>query len=103
MAIAVEFLRDGVIGGLIGVGSAEDDAAAKDESLWCRPGPDERFELPANLGGQIDLGAEGKWHGSLRANRESLLHQRDYGDSTRDRPAARPLLANWRRIYETVI
>jgi len=62
MSIAVEFLGDGLIGGLIDVGSAEDDAAAKDESLWCGSGPDERFELSARIGGQVDQGTEGKWH-----------------------------------------
>jgi hypothetical protein len=51
VSIAVEFLGDGLIGGLIGVRSAEDDAAAKDERLWGGPGTDERFELSARIGG----------------------------------------------------
>jgi hypothetical protein len=103
MAIAVEFLGDGLIGGLIGVGSAEDEAAAKDESLRCGPGPDERFELAARLGGQIDQGAKGKRHGSLLANREKAVSRRDYGKSSMSRPAEKQLLANWRGIYETDI
>jgi hypothetical protein len=70
VSIAVEILGDGLIGGQIGIGGAEDDAAAEDEGLWGGPSPDERFELPADIGGQVNLGTEGKWHGSLRANRE---------------------------------
>ena len=100
MAIAVEFLGDGLIGGLIGVGSAEDDAAAKDESLGCGAGPDEGFELPAGISGQVELGAEGKRHRSLRADRKKSVSRRDYGESSQDRPAEKQLLANWRGIYE---
>ncbi len=51
VSIAVEFLGDGLIGGLIGIGGAEDEAAAKDERLWGGPGPDERFELSARISG----------------------------------------------------
>jgi hypothetical protein len=51
VSIAVEFMGDGLIGGLIGSASAEDDAAAKDQRLWGGPGTDERFELPARIGG----------------------------------------------------
>jgi hypothetical protein len=103
MAVTVELLGNGLVGGLIGVGRAEDDAAAKDESLWGGPGPDERFELSAHVGGQVDRGTEGKWHGSLRADRGKSVSRRDYGKSSQDRPAAKWLLANWRGIYETDI
>ena len=87
MAIAVELLGDGLIGGLIGVSSAEDDTAAKDESLGCGPGPDERFELSARLGGQVNRGAEGKRHRSPRANREKAVSRWDYGKPSQNRPA----------------
>jgi hypothetical protein len=51
VSIAVEFLGDGLIGGLVGIGSAEYDAAPKDECLWSGPGTDERFELSARSAG----------------------------------------------------
>lgn len=54
VSIAVEFLGNGLIGGLIAIGGSEDDAAAEDESLWGGPGPDERFEPAACIGGQVD-------------------------------------------------
>jgi hypothetical protein len=49
VSIAVEFLGDGLIRGLIGSGSAEDDPTAKNERLRGGSGPDERFELPASI------------------------------------------------------
>jgi hypothetical protein len=100
VSIAVEFLGDGLIGGLLGSGGAEDDAAAEDEGLWGGPSPNERFELPADIGGQVDLGTEGKWHGSLRANREKVSFTKGI---MANRAGIVQLLANWRRIYETVI
>jgi hypothetical protein len=47
VSIAVEFLGDGLIGGLVGSGSAEHNAATKHERLRRGPGTDERFELSA--------------------------------------------------------
>lgn len=51
MSIAVELLGDGLIAGLVGIGSAKHDATTKDERLWRGPGTDERFELSARSGG----------------------------------------------------
>lgn len=100
MSIAVEFVGDGLIGGLVGIGSAEDKAAAKDERLRGGPRTDERFDLSARIGGENDRRTEGERHCSLRAHRERSCPLGDYGKSRWNRPAARQLLANWRGIYE---
>jgi hypothetical protein len=62
MAVAAEFGRNDLIGGLVGVGGAEDDATAKDESLGSGASADEGFELATQVGGQIENGAEGTRH-----------------------------------------
>lgn len=72
--VAAEFRGDGLIGGSVGVGGPENDAAAEDQGLWGGPGPDEGFEVPADVGGEVEPGAEGEGHGSLRAEREGLRH-----------------------------
>jgi hypothetical protein len=63
MAVAVEFGGDVLIGGVVGPGGTQDDAAAKDQGLRRGTGANQTFELRANLRCQFNWGSEGAWHG----------------------------------------
>jgi hypothetical protein len=54
MAVAVQFRSDLLVAGLIGVGGAEDEPAAKDQGLWRGASADQDLELFAKFRGKDD-------------------------------------------------
>src|ERR1700761_5803473 len=71
VAMAVEFLGDGAVGGLVGSRSAEDDAHAEGEGLRSGSGAVELFEACSIRIGEDEGGCVGEGHGSLRAAKKS--------------------------------
>ena len=92
MAVAAQFGGDLLVGGLVVVGGAQDDAAAEDQSLGRGAGADEGLELVAEFVGQFDGRAEGTRHGCPPASETGLLSWRTSWQPTP--PSARLLAAN---------
>src|SRR5689334_11653424 len=65
VAVAVEFLGDGLVGGAVGVGGPQDQTAAESECLGGGSGAGQGSQLRAGLVGQVETGAERTWHESL--------------------------------------
>jgi hypothetical protein len=63
VAVAVQKGGDEVVGGVVILRGAQDDAAAEDKSLGRGAGADECLELGAEFGLQFDDGSERARHG----------------------------------------
>jgi hypothetical protein len=63
VAVASQFGGEVLIGGVVGLGGTQDDAAAKDQCLGRRVSADKRLKVHAHVRGQFDRGGEGAWHG----------------------------------------
>jgi hypothetical protein len=62
VAVAVEFGRDLLVGGLVGVGGPQDEPATKDQSLRRGACADQRLELLTECVGQMQRRAKGTRH-----------------------------------------
>jgi hypothetical protein len=73
MAVTVQFGGDLVVGRVVRLGGAQDDAAAENERLGGGPGADEGLELAATSGIQFDDRAEGARHGSPPGQQDTMV------------------------------
>src|SRR5512147_582581 len=77
MAVTVQFGGDVLVGRVVRLGGAQDDAAAKGERLGGGPGADEGFESVATIGIQFDHRGEGARHGSPPGEQDTAVTLRD--------------------------
>ena len=71
VAVAGEFVGDGLVGRLLGGTGAEDEAAAEGEGLGRSAGADEGLQALACLRGEDDPGAKGTGHERPPCKRQS--------------------------------
>jgi hypothetical protein len=71
VAVAVEFVRELLVGKAVRRRRAEDEPAAEDQGLRRGTGADQGVQLLLEFGGEDDGGREGSWHMRLPWCREA--------------------------------